>query len=163
MGAYLQCGGIGRFTLQGELLYSRNGAKLATEQGETEVRLDYVRVPVLFMMRLGRQEPGPHPIVFAGPQLAFQTRCRLAGGGSTLACRSEELDDPLETNNVEFGLVFGGGVEVPVSALTMQLDARYNLGLTNLNGATDANSVSFKNRGWSFSVGIGRPFGSGRP
>jgi hypothetical protein len=41
----------------------------------------------------------------------------------------------------------------------MQLDARYNLGLTNINGGPDADDVNVKNRGWSFMVGLGYPFG----
>lgn len=55
--------------------------------------------------------------------------------------------------------MFGGGLEVPLGRLTMQLDARYNLGLSNLYGGIDASQVSLKNRGWSFMVGIDLPFG----
>jgi len=160
-GANLQCGGIGRFTLQGEALYSRNGAKIQAEQGAADVQLDYLRVPVLFMARLSDMSR-THPILYAGPQLAFETRCQVAGEGGSVACQSDELEVPLDTHRVEFGLIVGGGLEIPLSAFVMQLDARYNLGLTNINGGTDAASASFKNRGWSFSVGVGRPFGRGR-
>ena len=104
-----------------------------------------------------------YPILYAGPQLAFETKCEVTGeeGGesASFACDSEELGEPLETNNVEFGLVFGGGFEILLNRLTMQLDARYNLGVTNLNGGTDANTVNVKNGGWSFMVGLGMPFG----
>jgi hypothetical protein len=55
--------------------------------------------------------------------------------------------------------VFGGGLEIPVSRLTLQLDARYNLGLSNLNAGTDASEVNLENRGWSFAAGLGMPFG----
>jgi hypothetical protein len=163
VGAYLQCGGLSRFTMQGEVVYSQNGAKLQDEGPATELKLDYLRVPVLFMVRLGSTENPVDPIVYAGPQLAFETRCQVAtdenGVSTSLACNSEELDRALDTNKVEFGLVFGGGVEMPLSSFVMQLDARYNLGLTNVNGGTDASGVSLKNRGWSFSVGVGKPFG----
>lgn len=162
-GAFLQCGGIGWFTLQGEVLYSQNGAKTKGEDPAAQIDLNYLRVPVLLMARLASRESPMYPILYAGPQLAFETRCQITGQvdgvSSSFACDSEELDEPLETNNVEFGLVFGGGFEVLFSRLTMQLDARYNLGLTNLNGGTDASTVSVKNRGWSFVIGLGMPFG----
>ena len=162
-GAYLQCGGIGWFTLQGELLYSRSGAKSRGANPAFTIDLDYLRVPVLFMARFSSGESPVLPIAYLGPQVSFQSRCRVTGDidgtSASFDCDSEELDEPLVTNLVEFGLVFGGGLEVPVSLLTMQLDARYNLGLTNLNGGPDADDVNVKNRGWSFMVGLGYPFG----
>ena len=50
----------------------------------------------------------------------------------------------------------GGGVEYLFGGFKMELDARYNLGLTNMNGGTNASSVSLENRGWSFTVGLGK-------
>jgi len=162
LGAYLQCGGIGWFTLQGEVLYSQNGAKVQGTSA-TELKLNYIRVPVLFMARLGSWEGAMHPILYAGPQLALETTCEVTGEidgeATSFACDSDELDEPLDTNNVEFGLVFGGGLEIPLNRLTVQLDARYNLGLSNINGGTDASSVSLHNRGWSFMAGVAMPFG----
>lgn len=162
-GIYLQCGGIGWFTLQGEVLYSRNGAKAQGDDPALELKLDYIRVPVLFMARLGSAESRVRPMLYAGPQLAFQTRCQIsgeeAGESMSLGCSSEELDEPLETNLVEFGLVFGGGIEIPLGKPVLQLDARYNLGLSNLNAGMDAARVSVKNRNWSFMAGLGIPIG----
>ena len=54
---------------------------------------------------------------------------------------------------------FGGGFEFLIKRWTMQLDARYNLGLTNVNGGTDASVVNVENRGWSVSLGLGLSFG----
>ena len=161
LGAYLQCGSTSWFTMQGEVIYSRNGAK--AQGANSAIELDYVRVPVLLIARLASGESGTRPVLYAGPQVAFEARCQVTGedGGvsTSYACDSEELDAPLDTNNVEFGLVFGGGIEIPVSRLTLQLDARYNLGLSNLNAGTDASEVNLENRGWSFAAGLGMPFG----
>lgn len=160
-GIWLQCGGIDWFTLQGEVIYSRNGAK--AQGDDTSLELDYIRVPILFMARLGSAESKARPMLYVGPQVAFETRCQVdgeeAGEPTSLACSSEELDEPIETNLVEFGLVFGGGVEIPLGKPVLQLDARYNLGLSNLNAGSDASEVSVENRGWSFAAGIGLPFG----
>ena len=57
-------------------------------------------------------------------------------------CDSPELDDALGTKTTDFGLVLGGGFEFLFSRLTVQLDARYNLGLTNLYDTADASELS---------------------
>ena len=160
MGAFLECGGESWFALQGEVNYSQNGAKVRGGSSASRIDLDYIRVPVLIMARVGRKESTLYPLVYAGPQLAFQVSCGVEadsdGGSQSYDCDSEELEDPLETRNVEFGLVFGGGVEYLFGGFKMELDARYNLGLTNMNGGTDASVASLKNRGWSFTVGLGK-------
>jgi hypothetical protein len=160
LGAFLECGGESWFALQGEVNYSQNGAKVRDQSSASSIDLDYVRVPVLIMARIGHKESTLYPIVYSGPQLAFQLDCSVeadSGGGSqSYDCDSEELESPLETRNVEFGLVFGGGVEYLFGGFKMELDARYNLGLTNMNGGTDASVASLKNRGWSFTVGLGK-------
>ena len=160
LGAFLECGGESWFALQGEVNYSQNGAKVRGGSSASRIDLDYIRVPVLIMARVGRKESTLYPLVYAGPQLAFQVSCGVEadsdGGSQSYDCDSEELEDPLETRNVEFGLVFGGGVEYLFGGFKMELDARYNLGLTNMNGGTDASVASLKNRGWSFTVGLGK-------
>ena len=99
--------------------------------------------------------------LYVGPQVAFETRCQVTGEDDGVSvsfdCDSPELDDALQTKATDFGLVFGGGLEILYSRLTVQLDARYNLGLTNLNDAEDASEVSVKSRGWSFMLGLGIP------
>ena len=160
LGAFLECGGESWFALQGEVNYSQNGAKVRGGSSASRIDLDYIRVPVLIMARVGRKESTLYPLVYAGPQLAFQVSCGVEadsdGGSQSYDCDSEELEDPLETRNVAFGLVFGGGVEYLFGGFKMELDARYNLGLTNMNGGTDASVASLKNRGWSFTVGLGK-------
>jgi hypothetical protein len=161
VGAFLQCASSGWFALQAEALYSQNGAKTRGEDPEVKLNLNYLRVPVLLMARLASRESPMYPILYAGPQVAFETRCQVTGeqdGDSvSFGCEDPELGDPLETKSIEFGLVFGGGLEILFSRLTAQLDARYNLGLTNLNAAANSSEVSVKNRGWSFMLGLGLP------
>ena len=160
LGAFLECGGESWFALQGEVNYSQNGAMLTDGGSAATLDLDYIRVPVLVMARIGPDDRTLYPFVYTGPQLAFEVRCRVkteeAGVTQDLACESEELENPLDTRNVEFGLVFGGGVEYLFGGLKMELDARYNLGLTNMNGGTNASVVSLENRGWSFTIGLGK-------
>jgi len=159
LGGFIQCGTQGWFGLQGEVVYSQNGAKV--RGGGSSIDIDYIRVPVLLVGRLASLDGPVHPILYAGAQVAFETSCNVnqeGGQSMSVGCDSEELDDPLDTNNVEFGLVFGGGVDVQFGGLKGQADARYNLGLSNLNGGPNASQVSVKNRGWSITVGLGKLF-----
>jgi hypothetical protein len=162
-GAFMQCSGGDWFSLQAEAIYSRNGAKVQGADLVTQISIDYLRVPVYVMARFSFRDSPLYPVVFAGPQLAFEARCKVTteegGVSESFDCDSEQLDDPLDTNNVEFGFVFGGGFEYLLNRWILQLDARYNLGLTNVNGGSDASVVSVENRGWSFTFGLGLSFG----
>jgi hypothetical protein len=159
LGAFLECGGESWFALQGEVNYSQNGGKVRDGASTTQLDLDYIRVPVIVMARIGPEESTLFPLVYAGPQLAFELRCRATseeeGGSESLSCDSDEQGGSLDTRNVEFGVVFGGGLEYLFGGWKLEFDARYNLGLTNMNGGTNASQVSLKNRGWSFTVGLG--------
>ena len=162
-GAFAQFGIGSKFAIQPEVFYSQNGAKTKNDDPSIKLNLNYIRVPVLLVARLSSRESPMYPILYAGPQVAFETRCQVTGeedGVSvTFDCDSPELDDALQTKTTDFGLVFGGGLEILYSRLTVQLDARYNLGLTNLNDSEDADEVSVKSRGWSFMLGLGMPIG----
>lgn len=161
-GAFLECGGASWFSLKAEAVYSRNGARIKGDE-PVEIDLDYIRVPVLVLARLGASDSGLRPTVFAGPQVSFETRCRLEGqqdgASQSLACDSDQLVDPFDTNLVEFGLVFGGGIQWPLGSFKAHADARYNLGLSNVNAGSNASVVGVNNRGWSFTFGVGKPLG----
>jgi hypothetical protein len=160
LGAFLECGGESWFALQGEVNYSQNGATVRAGNSVTELDLDYLRVPVLVMARLGPRGRTVYPLVYAGPQLAFEVGCRTKsqqdGVSRNSGCDGGEIGDGIQTRTVEFGLVFGGGVEYLLGGWKVELDGRYNLGLTNMNGGTNANSVSVENRGWTLAVGLGK-------
>jgi len=161
VGGFAQIGIGSKFALQPEVFYSQNGAKSQSDDPSIKLNLNYVRVPLLLMARLSSRESPMYPILYAGPQVAFETRCQVTGEDDGVSvsfdCDSPELDDALQTKKTDFGLVFGGGFEILYSRLTIQLDARYNLGLTNLNDTEDASEVSVKSRGWSFMLGLGIP------
>ncbi len=159
VGAFAQFGIGSVFALQPEVLYSRRGANSQDEDPATKLNLDYVEIPLLLVARLGSRESPIYPILYTGPSVAFETRCRVTGAGESFDCDDPLLDGALQTAKTDFGLVFGGGFEILYSRLTVQLDARYTLGLTNLNETEDAAEVSAKNRTWSFMLGFGIPLG----
>ena len=151
------------FALQPEVFYSKKGARSRDDDPATTLNLNYLEIPVLLMTRLASRESPIYPILYAGPSVAFETRCQVTGEEDGVSV-SFDCDDPLlggelQTAKTDLGLVFGGGLEILFSKLTIQLDARYNLGLTNLNEGEDAAEVSVKSRTWSFMLGLGIPMG----
>jgi hypothetical protein len=157
-GAFAQFG-IGRnFAVQPEVLYSQRGAKSRGIDPAIKLNLNYIEIPLLLMARLASRESPIYPTLYAGPSVAFPTRCRVTEeGGGSFDCDDPGADGAIQPTKTDFGLVFGGGFEIIYSRLTVQLDARYNLGLTNLNDSADAQQVSVKNRTWSFMLGFGIP------
>jgi len=151
------------FAIQPEFFYSQEGAKLQDTDPAVKLNLNYFEIPLLLMARLASRESPIYPILYTGPSVAFQSRCQVTGqeGGVSVSfdCDDPLLEGGLETEKTDFGVVFGGGFEILYSKLTIQHDARYNLGLTNLNASEDAAEVSVKSRGWAFMLGLGVPLG----
>lgn len=151
------------FAFQPEVLYSQRGAKSRDDDPATKLNLNYIQLPLLLMARLGSRESPIVPTLYAGPQVSFEMRCQVTGESEGVSlgldCDDPLLDGELQTKKTEYGLVFGGGFEFLYSRLTVHLDVRYNLGLTNLNDSSNASEVSVKSRVWSFMLGFGVPIG----
>jgi hypothetical protein len=154
---------MGAFALQPELMYVSKGAKYtATEQGitaEAELQLDYVEIPVLFVLPFTAGNISPH--IYAGPAFAFEVGCSVnfsAGGisGSGDCDDDEDLSDGRRKFDV--GAMFGGGVSIPMGPGAVLLEGRYNFGLLNLNDSDEDGSV--KNRSGAVLVGYSIPIGS---
>ena len=144
------------FFVQPEILYAPKGAKESEAGAEATFELDYLEIPVLFGAEFPIGE-GLTPRVFAGPEVAFEIGCQVTGeeGGVSASFDCEDLG--LETKSVDFGLVFGAGVGIPLGGFELILDGRYDLGLTNIDDSGEEGSV--KNRAWQFMAGVGFPVG----
>jgi hypothetical protein len=124
------------FDLQPEIMYSGQGA--STTESNTTVKLNYgyLNVPVLFKYQ---HESG----LFAetGPQIGFLLSAKATGGGQTIDTKSE-------TQSTDFSWAFGIGYKIP--GISGGIDARYNLGLTNLAKNTTDGTV--KNSVFQFGL-----------
>ncbi len=150
------------FRLQGELQYVQKGAK-ATEGGsELKFKVDYIEVlvPLTLMIPV---EGSLAPRLYVGPSLAFEMDCKLKGevdGQSVeFACDSDEVGAP--TNTTDYGIVFGGGIDIVAGPGALTLDVLYNLGLGDIakEDPTDP-VVKVTNRNIQILVGYGFRFGS---
>ncbi len=124
------------FAIQPELLFSAQGAKWETGGVETKLNLNYLNVPILlqYMFDNGFRFE-------AGPQVGFLLTAKSDNG-------TTETDVKSDLNGLDAGLAFGlGYIHVPSG---FGVDARYNLGLTNI--IEDDNSVKANNRGFQLGV-----------
>lgn len=124
-----------RFALQPEVVYSTQGSKGKVLGQDVKLNLNYVNVPILlqYMFDNGFR-------LQAGPQL-----------GVLVSAKNEvnkvEVNQKDNYNNIDLGASFGLGYVNPKS--NFGIDARYNLGLTDIH---ETGSGSSYNRG--FQLGL---------
>ncbi|MFN2396752.1 MAG: porin family protein [Bacteroidales bacterium] len=120
-----------QFAIQPELVYSAQGAIQTVDNGTNKLNLDYINVPVLlqYMFDNGLR-------LQAGPQVGF-----------LVSAKSNSIDVKNDMNPIDLALSFGASYVFPATG--WGIDARYNLGLSNINKNGTVNST---NRG--FQLGI---------
>jgi len=124
-----------QLALQPEIMYSGEGAKYNNGGVESKINLDYINVPVMvqYMFDNGFR-------LQAGPQVGFLVSAKNKSDIATL-----DIKDNL--NPVDFALGFGMGYVKPATGFGF--DARYNLGLSNIN---EGGTVKSMNRGFQLGV-----------
>jgi hypothetical protein len=142
-GAFARVPLFNSFFLQPELVYSGQGAKASVNEGDFTVNQSYLNVPVLFQYR---HSSG----LFAetGPQVGFLLAANVKAGGVSQDVKSSY-------KSTDFSWAFGVGYQL--SSIPAGINARYNLGLTNIAAQADAGQT-VKNS--VFQVGVFYIFGS---
>ncbi len=120
-----------QFAIQPEILYSSQG----TKNGDTKYNLDYVNVPVLFQYMFDNGFR-----IQAGPQLGFLITAKSKTNNTTVNIKENYKP-------IDFGASIGASYVVPSTGFG--IDARYNIGLSNINKTGTVNST---NRGVQFGV-----------
>ena len=120
-----------QFAIQPEIVYSAQGAK----NGDTKYNLNYVNVPVLF-------------------QYMFDNGFRLQAGpqvGFLVSAKSKNNNDIINIKDnykpIDFGVSIGASYVFPPTGFG--IDARFNIGLSNINKNSAVNST---NRGVQLGV-----------
>ena len=154
--------------LQPELAYTRKGVRLnMQETGETgtfemdaRTKFDYLSLDMLVKGKFGTDAPQFY--VLAGPGLAYAAHGKVpaeftvTNGTSSTEKETEDIDfKEDEVSRFDFSVLFGGGLEMPLGPGRLVLDARYSLGLQNLNtDGDDTTNMGIFNRGMLFSAGF---------
>jgi opacity protein-like surface antigen len=129
--------------IQLEALLSQRGAiDNSLGSSETRLRLTYLDVPLT--ARFGSTTTNDvHFHAFTGPQLGINLSAKAK---NDFVGVEEDLDE--EVKGWDFGWTLGAGVEMN----NISLDARYTLGLTNID-ASESSDGSIKNRTFTVLVG----------
>lgn len=130
---------MGKFSLQPEILYSSEGSNWAFMSSDSDIKLDYIRVPVLAKFHIIEglsAEAGP---VF----------------GVLVKAEESESGDDIKDNFKSFDAQFGIGASYRLN-MGVFFSIRYNKGLLNVNEEDEINS--YKNQSNVFQVSAGYSF-----
>ena len=119
------------FKLQPEVMYSGQGASADVSGTTVKLNYSYINVPVLF-----KYQHGSGLFAETGPQVGFLISAKEKADGQTIDTKSD-------TQSTDFSWAFGIGYKIPVVGLG--IDARYNLGLTNLAKGSNSSDETVKN------------------
>ena len=136
-----------RFAIQPEVVYSAQGTKYTIPNYRGVQKLSYVNVPVLAQFMLGTGFR-----IQTGPQVGVLVNAKFEPEGSNLEVSNDDSYD-----NADFAWTFGVSYVLPVN---LGIDARYNLGLNNIQKNLN---TDIKNRVWQFGLFYQFPRRLGRP
>jgi len=129
-----------KISIQPELLYSRQGAKISSDAPFSKLNYNYLNVPIIVKYYL---IDGLNLQV--GPQLGFLTTAETY----TLISGSDNATDVKETlKSTDLSLAIGVGIDLP---LHFNASVRYNWGISDIND--DAASDAIRNQVVQISVG----------
>jgi len=154
-GVSLELGLLGGFSLQPEVLYVQKGTQFDFEMegitGKFETRVDTIEIPLLLKFNLISGGP-TIPSFYAGPFVGFISKAENLIKIEGYPTEREDIKDNL--TSTEYGLTFGAGLVQSLGLVKITLDARYDLGLSNVIKEVENGPESVKTRAWLFMVGV---------
>jgi hypothetical protein len=137
-GAYLKLPVTHHLSIQPEFDYSGEGFKVSSS-GITETQHEnYIDIPVLLKYHVAGV------FIETGPQAGFLVSAKASAQGIS-------ENNKASFNSAEFAWVFGAGVKIPMTPIS--IDARYNFGLSNIvNNSQTSDNGSIHNG--VFQIGI---------
>lgn len=156
-----------KFNLHIEPVYLRkNVNQPATENDpEGKIRYSYMEIPVFLKAEFGENVK---PYVLFGPTISY-----LLSGKMKIDALGVTFEGDLKsvTRKIDFGAGFGAGINYPVGNLSLFIEGRYIIGLTDFNkGGTvdleydvisqtiDVDDIENKHRGFQIFAGFTLPF-----
>ena len=141
------------FAIQPEfIMFSQKGSSSDLGGVDFHFILDYLDVPILAKLMIPTQS-SVAPNIFAGPAMSFNLRSKLKAEGPEGSAEIDLKEAGWDTKAVDFGFVFGGGLDVGAGMSKLTFDLRYTLGLTKVWEVQDYGEVDARNGAFSFMVG----------
>lgn len=164
---YRQKGASGSLTDLGPIVPPAGGSTPTSQN--LEVGLDYVEIPVVARIDLGKPTGSWFPYLFGGPAFGWRVDCSVALESGTSETKCDDLTENLEQTirDYDLGMVIGAGLDyaLPRGIGALNLDARYTGGLSKIGDGDEA--LDIRNQafsvmlGWSFAP-PGMNWGAGR-
>jgi len=128
----------------GTLFFNAGKGILSGESNQTE--LTYLEAALLLKagLPLGIARAG----IFGGIGADFEMDCKVVEGSQSESCSDLGLD----TKSPDWNALFGIDLAVYLGGISLWGDGRYAVGLSDI---ADIEDVSYKNRAWIFSAGVG--------
>lgn len=152
-GAFFTIPLMNSLSVQPEVNYIRKGRSNETTELDasfgTDFMLHYLQVPVLFQYQNIEILNNPESVLFinAGPYTAFalnpQTR-------ETHRDESDYVVNVKESNNNDWGAIFGVGLQTPIRGKDVRFDLRYDMGLSEI----EAQPADFRTKSLSLTIGL---------
>ncbi len=148
-GIFINYSGESRLGVNGQILYSRLGGQSST--GVSKAHLDYISIPIMGTYYLNGRGNKLRPKLMLGPYVGFLVK---AVNESNVSINPE--GNPRAYKGVDAGAAMGAGLNYSIGRkVWLNLDARYNLGLTQvMNTIPDV-----RNRSWGINLGVSFPLG----
>lgn len=153
--------GFAGLALQAEVLALTKGTKFedpSSGADDTELKLDYIEVPITAMFSLGN---GPY--AFAGPTFSFESDCEVSGTVNSVdfeAPCEDQGSDVVDRKKLDIGVTGGLGFQFPVGPGSLLIEGRYTHGLTNLNDGSSSDNTKIRNRSFAAMAGYAISIGS---
>ncbi|QQX76083.1 MULTISPECIES: porin family protein [Aequorivita] len=129
-----------KFSVQPELLYSAKGSNYDFSSGDTDIKLDYIDVPILAKYHIIQGLSAE-----LGPVIGVLVKADADNGDET-----EDIKEFYKSTDIGIGI--GASYRLPMGVF---FSLRYNKGLTDINDNPDTNA---KNQNNVFQVSAGYSF-----
>lgn len=139
-------------SLQPEVLLLQKGARLVDSEYDFEAHFNfkYLEIPVLLKIDLYLEGAAAVPSLFFGSFFGFNNRASIVMI-DPLSRETEDIKSDVE--KAEYGVTFGLAVTQKWGPGYLSIDARYDLGLSNILKPGVEWMDSIKTRTWVFLIG----------
>ncbi len=138
----------GQIDLHAEPMFLQKGGKIETSSFVGKLKVNYLEIPLMIRYTY-EYNSSLLPYAMIGPSIGLLSSAKF------VVKNEGEQDEKDNTKSIDLGVGVGGGVKIPHGNKSFFAEARYVLGLANINKEADESKV--KNRGLQLVVGITIP------
>jgi len=143
----------GQIAFELDMLYSPGGTVIKSadpaNKAKATVSATAITLPIMLKVRFLR---GMTPYILAGGEIGYVLKTNIILTDNSGAVTGEE-DVTEEFNRLVYGVVFGGGFEMAAGGMSILLEARYRLGLSNMIKEPDPGEY-FRPTAMTFMLGV---------